>query len=129
MEQKINYVQLFKFAVAGAIGAAIEISLFIYLVDFLEVYYLTANLIAISAAIIVNYIISQKWVFDGGRYSKRLEFTIFVVVSMFALLLNQLLMWYFVESLVIDDKISKLLAIGLVAAVNFFAKKYFVFKN
>lgn len=129
MEQKINYVQLLKFAVAGAIGAAIEICLFIYLVDFLEVYYLTANLIAISAAIIVNYIISQKWVFDGGRYSKRLEFTIFIVVSMFALLLNQLLMWYFVESLVIDDKISKLLAIGLVAAVNFFAKKYFVFKN
>ena len=129
MEQKVNYVQLIKFAVAGAIGAGIEIFTFIYLVDFVGMYYLTANLIAISLAIIVNYFISQKWVFDSGRYSKRTEFAVFVMVSLVALLLNQLLMWYFVGTAELDDKISKILAIGIVAAFNFFAKKFFVFKG
>lgn len=129
MEQRINYIQLVKFAVAGAIGAGIEICTYVYLVDFLEMYYLTASFISVSLAVIVNYIISQKWVFDSGRYSKKLEFTIFVVVSLFALLLNQLLMWYFVETVELEDKLSKVLAIGLVACVNFFAKKFFVFKG
>lgn len=129
MEQKVNYVQLVKFAVAGAIGAGIEICMYIYLTEFMQMYYLTANIIAISMAIIVNYIISQKWVFDGGRYSRRLEFTIFIVVSIVALILNQLLMWYFVGSMELDDKMSKIIAIGLVAAFNFFAKKFFVFKS
>lgn len=129
MEQKVNYVQIVKFAVAGAIGAGIEICMFILLVDFVGMFYLTANIIAISMAVAVNYIISQKWVFDSGRYSKKMEFTVFVVVSLIALMLNQLLMWYFVGTVEMDDKLSKVLAIAIVATFNFFAKKFFVFKG
>lgn len=129
MQRGTNYAQIIKFAVAGAVGAGIEISLFILLVDFMNLYYLTANLFAISVAIIVNYIISLKWVFDPGRYSRGLEFAIFLVVSFFALLLNQLLMWCMVESLELSTTMSKVLAIGMVAVFNFIAKKFFVFKG
>lgn len=129
MENRTNYVQLIKFAVAGAIGAGIEISLFILLVDFIGMYYLTANLFAIGVAIIVNYIISMKWVFDSGRYSRGIEFAFFLAVSFFALLLNQLLMWYMVDSMALETTISKVLAIGIVAVFNYVAKKFFVFKG
>lgn len=124
-----KYVQVVKFAVAGAIGAGIEISTYIYLVDFVGLYYLTANVIAISLAIIVNYFISQKWVFDCGRHSKRKEFTVFIMVSVVSLLFNQLIMWGLVDHVELEDKISKLIAIGTVAFFNFFAKKFFVFKG
>lgn len=128
-ENKTNYIQIVKFAVAGAIGACIEIGLFILLVDFVGMYYLTANLFAISVAIVVNYIISLKWVFDPGRYSRRVEFAAFIGVSFFALLLNQLLMWFLVDSMEIKTTISKVLAIGMVAVFNYVAKKFFVFKG
>ena len=129
MPDGTNYAQIIKFAVAGAIGAGIEMGTYIYLVDFVGMYYLTANLLAISIAIVVNYIISQKWVFDGGRYNRRVEFTVFVVVSIVALLLNQLLMWALVENTELNDKICKVMAIGVVAVFNFFAKKFLVFKG
>lgn len=129
MEQKVNYVQIVKFAVAGAIGAGIEICLYIFLVDFVQMYYLTANILSITVAVMVNYFISQKWVFNSGRYGKSLEFTVFVAVSLVALLLNQLLMWYFVGSVELDGKLSKVLAIAIVAVFNFFGKKFFVFKG
>lgn len=126
---KTNYAQVIKFAVAGAVGAGIEISLFILLVDFVGLYYLTANLFAISVAIVVNYVISLKWVFDPGRYSRRVEFAAFIGVSFLALLMNQLLMWFMVDSLELETTISKVLAIGMVAVFNFIAKKFFVFKG
>lgn len=129
MQKNSKYIQLFRFAIAGVIGAGLEVTLFILMVDYMEVYYLTANFIAISMAIAVNYLISQKWVFEGGRYTRGIEFTVFVAVSAVALFLNQMLMWIMVDSMEMDVKFSKLLAIGIVAAYNFVAKKFLVFKR
>lgn len=124
-----KYGQVFKFIVAGGTGAVIELGLFILFTELLSIHYLIANLVAISIAILVNYLISQKWVFESGRHTKELEVIAFIVISGFIVLLNQLLMWGFVDGLAINEKISKVVSIALVAIINFFAKKYLVFKN
>ena len=129
MPQGTNYAQIIRFAVAGAIGACIEMSLFFFFVDFTGLHYLAGNLIAISVALVVNYIISQKWVFESGRYSKGKEFGFFIGVSLVALLLNQFLMWVMVDNLSMHMKLSKILAIGMVAVYNYSAKKFLVFKG
>lgn len=129
MQQGTNYAQIVKFAVAGAIGASIEIGLFFFFVEFTAMHYLLANFIAISVAVMVNYFISQKWVFETGRHSKRKEFFFFLAVSLVALSLNQLLMWVLVDWMEVEIKLSKIVAIGLVATYNFLAKKFFVFKR
>ena len=125
----MNYAQIIKFAVAGAIGACIEIGLFFFFIEFTGLHYLVANFIAISVAIMVNYVISQKWVFETGRHSKRKEFVFFIGVSIVALLLNQLFMFILVDSVEMNMKVSKIVAIGLVAVYNYLAKKFFVFKG
>ena len=129
MEQGTNYAQVFRFAVAGAVGASIEIGLFFFFIEFTALHYLVANFIAISFAIMVNYFISQKWVFEPGRHSKAREFTLFIGVSLVALLLNQLLMWGLVDAVELNMKFSKIIAIGLVAIYNYLAKKFLVFKG
>jgi putative flippase GtrA len=128
-KEGINYAQIIKFAVAGAIGACIEIGLFFFFIEFTELHYLVGNFIAISVAVVINYFISQKWVFETGRYSKRKEFTFFVGVSIVALFLNQFLMIMLVDAFELNMKLSKIGAIGLVAIYNFLAKKFFVFKG
>lgn len=129
MPQGTDYAQIFRFAVAGAIGACIEMGLFFFFVDFTGLHYLTGNFIAISVALLVNYIISQKWVFESGRYSRGKEFGYFLGVSVVALGLNQLLMWLMIENIDMHMKLSKILAIGIVAVYNYSAKKFFVFKG
>lgn len=54
-----NYLQVLKFLIAGAIGASIEISLFVFLHEIQQMHYLVANLIAICVAIFA-IIISLK---------------------------------------------------------------------
>ncbi|WP_017732496.1 GtrA family protein [Nafulsella turpanensis] len=129
MPQGTDYAQIIRFAVAGAIGAGIEMGLFFFFVDFTGLHYLTGNFIAISVALLVNYIISQRWVFESGRYSKGKEFGFFVAVSVVALMLNQLLMWVMIDNMELHMKLSKILAIGMVAVYNYSAKKFFVFKG
>ena len=129
MQQGTNYAQIIKFAVAGAIGACIEIGLFFFFIEFTGLHYLVANFIAISVAIMVNYFISQKWVFETGRHSKGKELTFFIGVSLVALLLNQLFMLVLVDALELNMKLSKIVAIGMVAIYNYLAKKFLVFKN
>lgn len=129
MQQGTNYAQIVKFAVAGAIGACIEISLFFFFIEFTALHYLVANFIAISFAVTANYFISQKWVFETGRHSKGKEFAFFLGVSLVALTLNQLFMWMLVDVMEVEIKLSKIVAIGLVATYNYLAKKFLVFKG
>ena len=124
-----KYGQVIKFIIAGATGAIIEIALFILLSEYFSIHYLLANLVAITVAILVNYIISLKWVFESGRYSQGIEFIAFLGTSSLVIMLNQFLMWGFVDGIYLDERLSKVLSIALVAIVNFFAKKFLVFKN
>lgn len=124
-----KYGQVIKFIIAGGTGAVIELGLFILFTELLSIHYLLANLVAISVAILVNYIISQKWVFESGRHTKELEIVAFIIISGFIVFLNQLLMWGLVDGFFMNEKLSKILSIALVAIFNFFAKKYLVFKK
>lgn len=124
-----KYSQIAKFAIAGSIGAVAEIVVFIILVEFTGVYYLISNIISISVGILLNYIVSHKWVFEEGRYTKKLEFTYFILVSILVIICNQGVVWFLVGGLSINPNISKIIAIISVSVISFFAKKYWVFKN
>ncbi|MFT2009015.1 GtrA family protein [Pontibacter sp. 13R65] len=121
--------QVIKFGVVGALCAAIDMFLFILLFDYLHLNYLLANFGSTCLAILINYFISKKWVFRSGKYSNQVELVVFVGFSLIGLLLNQGLVWVFVEYSMADPKLGKLLAIVLVAIFNFITKKAFVFKG
>ncbi len=129
-----NKTQLIKFGLAGASGAAVEFCLFYWFSHVFPFFkgeygYLLANLVAIVFATIINYIISVKWVFEGGKYSRRKEFAMFMLISLLSLVLNQGLMYVFVSMLALNVMLSKAAAIGLVAIINYISKKYLVFNG
>ncbi|WP_187270010.1 GtrA family protein [Pontibacter qinzhouensis] len=121
--------QVVKFGVVGALCAALDMFLFILLFEYLHLNYLVANFSSTCLAILLNYFISKKWVFRSGKYSNKVELAVFVSFSLVGLLLNQGLIWLFVEHSLLDPKLGKLLAIVLVAIFNFITKKAFVFKG
>jgi putative flippase GtrA len=124
-----KYGQIIKFAIAGASGAVVELGLYTLLVSFFSVHYLTANILSIITGILVNYLISQKWVFESGRYQPRAEFLAFCVVSAITIAFNQTIVWLLVDYAELHNVLAKIMAILTVAIFNFFAKKYLVFKN
>ncbi len=147
-----RYQQVIKFIIAGAAGAIVELLLFYVLNALLGMHYLVANFVALTVALWLNYVISFRWVFITGRYSRQKEIMAFAAVSIGVLVLNQLLMWFTVDVLgaarffdELTDQLApdflqrllrneglvltKVMVIGLVAVINFVAKKYLVFKR
>lgn len=121
--------QVFKFILAGLFCALIEYSLFIVFVDVFDMNYLLANPIAIVIAIGINYFLSVIYIFGKSNYSKTNEILAFILFSALAIALNQLLLWFFVETIKFDIRICKALTIIIVASFNFLTKKYIVFKK
>jgi len=121
--------QIIRFGLVGAFCAALDILFFIVLYDYIHLNYLVANFGSTCFAILINYYISKKWVFKSGKYSASVEFVAFMIFSIIGLVINQFLIWLFVEHFLLNPKTGKIIAIILVAIFNFITKKIFVFKK
>ncbi|SEK62027.1 GtrA family protein [Parapedobacter koreensis] len=122
--------QLTKFVIVGLCCAAVEFGVFSFLVHIQAIDYLIANVIAVVIAIILNYVLSRKYVFQKSKYSRSMEVISFVVFSLMAIALNQLILWLFVEqALITNIQLGKAMTIIIVAIFNFSTKKYLVFKQ
>ncbi len=119
--------QITRFLMVGGLAAAIDLGLLIILVEYMSFHYLLAGFLSFMLAVFFNYGLSRYWVFQGGRYSRGLEFFRFLGVSIIGLGLNQLTLVTLVGVFTINYKIAKIFSILLVAIWNFMAKKRFVF--
>jgi putative flippase GtrA len=125
----VHKIQVIRFLLVGAFCAGVEFILFWLLVHLYHIPYLQANMGSLLVAVVLNYFISRKVVFEKGRYSGKVEFTAFLVFSAMGVALNQFLIWYFVEQTGVNVNLGKVLAIGLAAVFNYFTKKHIVFKK
>ncbi|MCC9137793.1 GtrA family protein [Pontibacter silvestris] len=127
--KKAHKSQVLRFILVGGFCAGVEFILFAILNDFYGVKYLYANILSLLAAVVLNYFVSRKMVFERSKYSGRIEFTAFLIFTLMGVAMNQYLVWYFVEQVVLDANIGKALAIGVVAVFNYLTKKYVVFRK
>ena len=120
-------VQIIRFLVVGGISFLIEFGVFAFLVDIAHINYQYANIPAMAIAIICNYFLTRKYVFEPLKHNARMTFFLFLTFTLIGVVLNQYLLLFMVEQLDYNIKGSKVLAVALVAIFNFLTKKYFVF--
>ena len=134
--------QLIKFGLVGALCFCIDYGIYTALC-FLNVYYLIAAFFGFVISVIVNYLLSMKYVFvRKDNMDRKREFTIFLVLSVFGLLLNEVLIYACFDGLYmhisyIHDMMSdhgamligKLVATAIVMVFNFITRKIFLEKK
>ena len=118
------FKQFFKFGIVGVICFIIDYGLMIALTELANVPYLISCGISFSVSVIVNYILSMRFVFASKKdVDKRKEFALFVLLSISGLLLTELLMWLFVAGVHINYMIAKIITTGIVMVYNFITRK------
>lgn len=123
------YRQVLRFGIVGVLSAASEFGLLILLVEKFGLGYMQANFIAFCFIVIGNYVASRLWIFGAGSFSKGAELVGFFAVVLIGLGINQISMYFGVETFALDYRFAKALALILTVAWNFLAKKYFVFRR
>lgn len=131
--------QIVKFGFVGAFCFVIDFAITMGL-TYIGVYHLIAAAVAFVISVVVNYLLSFKFVFERKQdMDRRAEFIIFVILSVIGLGLNELFIWlavdvvYMHSSLLmkyIDYNIAvaggKIFATGLVMIYNFVTRKLFL---
>lgn len=116
--------QILKFGVVGIIATGIDYILLIFLKEICGIDYLLASGISYSAATVFNYILTMRYVFEGkDNVSKIKEFSLFFVMSVVGLGVNQIVMWISTDILKIYYILSKILSTAIVMIYNFISRK------
>ena len=140
--------QIIKFGVVGVIAFIIDFVITMVTYSFLkgnlsiDASSVIASFLGFTISVIVNYLLSMKYVFvRRDNLSRKREFIIFVVLSVIGLLINELVIWLstsiiYVNSSWLSNNIgdslfvagAKILATFIVMVYNFITRKIFLEK-
>jgi putative flippase GtrA len=125
--------QFLRYLVTGGLAFFVDFGLFALCLYLLEWHYLLANLVGLVAGLVLNYALSILWVFTACKRTlekkKVAEFTLFTLVGIAGVGINQLLMYLMVDGLDLNEMLSKMIAAILVLMWNFGARKLILFKK
>jgi len=116
--------QIFKFGIVGGLAFLIDYGILILLTDYFKINYLLSSAISFSISVIFNYLMSILWVFEiNENKNKTTVFSVFIILSVVGLVINELFMMFFVDNLSIHYKLSKIITTFLVMVYNFITRK------
>ena len=123
-------IQLFRYCIVGGIAFVADNGSY-YLATLAGCHYFLAAFIGFIIGLGVNYLLSKLFVFkkESARTNAVSEFIIYGLIGAAGLLICELLIWIFIEKLLMDKLLSKLIASGVVLIWNFAARKAILYKK
>jgi len=122
--------KIVRYIISGGSAASVNILFLFLLTHFFGLWYLLSSVIAFMIAFMVSFSLQKFWTFeDASTDAIHKQAGIYFFIITINLLLNTLLMYFFVDFVKIQYILSQIITGGLIACVSFFAYKKFVFKN
>ena len=119
-------LQIIKFGIVGVIAAVVDVGVLVILKELCNIPVLVSSAVSFSVSVVVNYLLSMKFVFKSGAENKIREFVIFVILSIGGLCLNQIILWVGVTFTSVYYLVVKILAMVIVPVYNFITRKIFI---
>ena len=128
MDKKKSLIQqIIRFGFVGGGAFVIDYGIMIFLTEAAGINYLISSACSFVISVTFNYILSVKWVFNvSGERSQAQDMTVFMVLSVIGLGINQLIMWLTVDKLHIFYMLAKIGATAVVMVYNFITRKLFL---
>ncbi len=124
------YVEIFRYLVSGIIAFGADTAILYSLTEYAGLYYLFSSIIGFCAGLLISYIMNVIWVFNDRKIvNKKLEFSIFLIISLVGLAMNSLFMWLLTSVFLVYYIYSKIITTVLVFIWNYFAKKKSLFSK
>jgi putative flippase GtrA len=128
MRRPANWVQLVQFGVVGAVGFVVNIGVYALCVHGLAVDYHVSAALAWLVAVANNFVLNRHWTFNAGDGRAHHQAARFLIVSLIAFGVSQLLLTVFVEVAQIAKVPAQALAVAASMPLNFIGNKLWSFR-
>jgi putative flippase GtrA len=119
-----------KYFLVSLVSLGLDLGVYWALINLLGVHYLAANVVSVSAGLVINYLLSVTLVFRERRLANRhAEFIGFVVIGLIGLAVNEVFVGLFVGGLHMTAVLGKCAAAGASFLFNFGARKALLFSG
>ncbi len=123
------FLQSVQYAFGGGVAFIVDFSFLYLFTNFFHVYYLLSAAFAYMIGSAIHYIFSVLVVFPSRSFENRtIEFTIFALIGIIGLGMNEALMWFFTGRIGFHYLYSKLIATGFIFFWNFSTRKFVLFR-
>ena len=119
-----------RYLLVGATAACVDIGIYSLGVKIFKFNWFYVSIFSFVIAIVVNYLLSVRYVFKSEiRFKAHEEFFLVFVTSGIGLTLNIFILWILIEILYCEEIFSKLAATGIIFFWNFSVRNFFIFKD
>ncbi|MGM9551287.1 MAG: GtrA family protein [Clostridia bacterium] len=127
---KNTFLQFFRYAFVGAIATIADWAVF-YIASTVGVFYMISGVLAFTLGLLVNFLLSKKFVFsgEGTRHSVKEEFAVYAIVGLIGLCLTEIIIYVLTEKVKMYFMIPKIIATGVVFVWNFAARKAVLYRR
>jgi len=121
---------MFRYIFVGGTAFVVDFFFLYFFSDFCGIHYLISGILSFIISVLVNYIMSTKWVFNQDNIeNKELEFNLFLLISAIGLVFTEILLWLFTDIFGLHYLLSKIIAAIIVMFWNFIARRVMFYGN
>lgn len=131
VEQVHKNREIFAYGIVGILNTVLNFGVY-YLLCSIHIHYLIANLISWIVAFIFSFWANKVHVFQSNDWTYavfRQELWSFFCCSIGTGVLDMLMIFFMVDIMEMSEAISKIINVIVVMIINYFARKFFVFKK
>ena len=120
--------ELILYIIFGVLTTLVNLFVYLIFTKFFAVNYLISNIMAWFLSVLFAYITNRIWVFESKNNNIIKEILLFYGGRIFSGVVDTGLMFLFIDVLLINDFISKIIIQIIVVILNYILSKFFVFK-
>lgn len=118
------FLQLFRYLFVGGFAFLVDFFLLYFFSDICGIYYLISAVLSFIISLIVNYVLSTKWIFNKSQLDNKLiEFNIFALIGVVGLIFTEILLYLFTDIFGLYYLLSKVITTAIVMFWNFIARR------
>ena len=125
-----KYIKIIRYIFAGSLATFSNLAILFILVHYFKIWYLISAIISFCMAVIISYLLQKFFVFQNyERKNMHKQFLNFFIYNTIMLGFNTLLMYFFVEILIIWYLLAQAISAIIGAFINYIYFNKIVFKN
>lgn len=118
------FLQLFRYIFVGGTAFVVDFFFLYFFSDICGIYYLISAVMSFIISVLVNYVMSTKWVFNQNNIENKVfEFNLFIIISTIGLVFTEILLYFFTDIVGLYYLISKIISAIIVLFWNFLARR------